>query len=301
MLHGRRIGVTGVTGFLGSHLAEGLLACGADVVGIVRDPARAEWLEARGIALRTADLLDPASLASAFTGLDAVVSNAALASEPAGHDLEAFAEGDRRATTHVVDAALAVGVTRLVHVSSVAVYRIRWPCTRIREDHPRRGRGTHLDINQLVNRRGYADGKARSEEVVWAATARGLRPTVLRPGPIYGSRDPKLTARYRRAMEGRVRIVPTVGVPHVHAGDVAKAAAGALANDASIGRAYNVTGEPESLWGLLKTVRELAGTGPWLIPVPIPLWVGWDNDAARADLGVVFRPLRDGLAEALRS
>lgn len=291
-----RVGVTGATGFLGSHLVRGLVAQGFDAVAIARDPARAAGL---GVEVRQADLTDSDQLRDAFTGLDALVSNAALASALAGDDLEAFAEADRAATARVVDAALAVGVSRFVHVSSVAVYRITAPCRRVREDHPRRAPGAGYDLVRWVTRRGYADGKARSEQVVWDAIGRGLRPTILRPGPIYGSRDPKLTARYRAAMDRRVWVVPTVGVPHVHAGDVALAAVGALRNDASVGRAYNVTGEPTSLAALAREVRAAVGRGPWVVPVPVPVWVGWDNSAARADLGVTFRDLRDGLAEAM--
>ena len=54
---------------------------------------------------------------------------------------------------------------------------------------------------------------------------------MLRPGPIYGARDRKWTARLLRTVARPVAFVPTVGVPAVHAGDVALAAATALANE----------------------------------------------------------------------
>jgi nucleoside-diphosphate-sugar epimerase len=297
-MSGLTVGVTGASGFLGSHLALELLARGHRVVGIVRDPARASWLAQEGVELRQADLLDPDALGRAFAGLQAVVSNAAPAAAPAGDDLEAFVRADRSATENVVNAALAQGVPRLVQISSVAVYRVRWPFLRVREDHPRKMAGQGPDLTRLVTRRGYAESKALSEEVIWEAIARGLQPTVLRPGPVYGSRDPKLTARYLRAMSARFRMIPTVRLPHVHAGDVAQAVCGALANPASIGKAYNITGEPLSLLEVARAVRQTTGARTWLIPVPLPLWMAWDNSAAEADLGVRYRSLADGLREA---
>lgn len=299
-LRGQTVGVTGATGFLGSHLALALRDAGAAVVGVVRRPERGRWLEDAGVTLRAADLRDQASLEAAFTGLDAVISNATLATEPRGDaSVEAYADGDRQAAHNLVEAALGVGVTRFVHVSSVAVYRTAWPCTRIRADHPRRRQGQGQDLARLVTRPGYAESKARAEQVVWDAMARGLRPTVLRPGPVYGSRDPKLTARYLRAMLAWIRFVPTVRIPHVHAGDVALAAVGSLSTEASIGQAYNVAGAPRSLYDVARAVRAIVGRGPWLVPIPVPLWVAYDDDAVQTELGVTFRPLDDGLREAL--
>lgn len=303
MLEGRRIGVTGATGFLGSHLVRELAARGAHVVGVVRSPEKGRWLtEAHGAELRQADLLDPAALTEALRGLDAVVSNASLSLRSladAGGDWDAFLDVERTGTTHVIDAALAADVPRFVHVSSVAVYRLRRPRCAIREDHPRRSTRPGFDLGHLATRPEYAAGKALAERLVWAAVERGLEPTILRPGPVYGSRDPKLTQRYLRAMEQAVRAVPTLRLPHVHAADVAIAAAGALANDDSIGRAYNVTGAPVSLFEVARTLKRLRGSGPVLVPVPVPLSVGWDNRAAERDLGVRFRSLTDGLREVL--
>lgn len=295
----RKIGVTGATGFLGSHLVQVLAERGFEVIGVARDPSRAAALTDRGIEVRKADLEDPDALARAFEGLDAVISNASLSVGGTTGDLAAFVDAERRGTGNVVDAALAAGVTRLVHVSSVSVYRLDRPNTRVAESQPRRSPTGRFDLARLVTKRGYADGKAAAEDVIWDAVGRGLRPTVLRPGPIYGARDPKLTSRWRRAMAARVQLVPTVGLPHVHAGDVAHAAAGALDNDASIGRAYNITGEPLSLLEVARAAREATGSSAWLIPVPVPLWLGWDNSAAERELGVRYRPIADGMREAL--
>ena len=46
-----RVVVTGVTGFLGSHIGRRLAAEGAQVTGAVRSPEKGAWLESEGISL----------------------------------------------------------------------------------------------------------------------------------------------------------------------------------------------------------------------------------------------------------
>lgn len=299
-MEGLRIGVTGATGFLGSHTALELRERGATVIGVVRNPAKGAWLEAAGLELREADLSDPEALRRAFEGLDAVVSNATLPGGPHVTDVERFLEEARATIRNVVDAALAAGVPRMVHISSVSAYRSAWPWRTVRESDPLRERSSG-DILSLATTRGYAASKAEGEKVVWQAIDRGLEPTVLRLGLIYGSRDTKLTQMYARRLHGAVRVVPTLQMPHVHARDVAAAVAGALLNPVSVGRAYNVTGPPHSLWSVARAARRALGRGPWLLPVPVPVRFRFDNEAAERDLGVRFRSVEDGMREAFRS
>ncbi len=70
--------MTGATGFLGRYLVDALLARGAHVIGVVRNPDRVPELAARGVELRQADLAERDRLARGFAGAQAVVSNAAL-------------------------------------------------------------------------------------------------------------------------------------------------------------------------------------------------------------------------------
>ena len=98
-------------------------------------------------------------------------------------------------------------------------------------------------------------------------------------------------------MRGSVRLAPTFQAPHVHAGDVAIAIRGALANDASVGQSYNVTGTRVSPYQVLQTWKAITGTGPALIPVPVPLWIDYDDTAARRDLGFSCRGIEAGLRE----
>src|SRR5207247_2185895 len=77
-LRGAAVAVTGATGFLGRYIVDVLLARGAHVIGVVRNPERVPALAARGVELRRADLAERDRLAAGFAGAHAVVSNAAL-------------------------------------------------------------------------------------------------------------------------------------------------------------------------------------------------------------------------------
>ena len=121
-LEGKRIAVTGATGFLGRYLVDALLGHHAKVVGVVRNPDRVPQLAARGVELRKADLASRPDLAKGFAGVDAIVSNAALFSlrnQSWDEHIRTNVDGTR----NVFAAAIDAGVKRVVHVSSVAVYR----------------------------------------------------------------------------------------------------------------------------------------------------------------------------------
>ncbi|MBL1102520.1 SDR family oxidoreductase [Streptomyces coffeae] len=103
-----RIVVTGATGHLGRLVIEGLLEkVPADrIVAVVRDPAKATALTARGIRLHTADYSEPHTLQGAFTAGDRVL-------------LISGSEVGRRVPQHraVIDAAREAGVALLAYTS----------------------------------------------------------------------------------------------------------------------------------------------------------------------------------------
>ncbi len=304
-LVGRRVVVTGATGFVGSHIALALEAAGATVVGAVRSPDKGQWLVHRNVSLVKADLTDKASLVAAFAGADAVVSNAALGSNQG--DMADFERVNCQGVSDLMDAANEAGVTRIVHVSSVAVYRTRLYAAM---DEATRGYPTdkrRFNWSDTTTDWRYARTKALSEQIAWEkAKAHGLELTTLRPGPVYGSRDPKATRQLVEGLVGkRFKAAPTVGVPWVHAGEVADAAVRALLNRDSIGKPYNLAGPPVSMWTFLSAMRKiLVALLPGeriarLVPVPAPVWVRFDTTAASRDLGFVARPIEEGLREAL--
>lgn len=292
-LQGKIIAVTGATGFLGSHTALDLLQRGARVRAVVRSPEKAAWLAERGVEVAKADLMDPAALTEAFRGADAVVSNAALYTlKPM--PWKAFYEANKVGTENVFDACHAAGVTRVIDISTCGVYRPRlfgW----IRED------GRRLrERDRYWFPWAYVITKALAEDIAWERAQRyGLDLTVLRPAGIYGPRDTQALPALRWWLRWPVLPVPTFVFPMSHGGDIAAGIRGALENDASVGQAYNLSGEPVSIYRFLQAWKRAMGSGPLLIPLPTPFGMYYANDRAKAELGFTNRPLDEAVRDTL--
>jgi uncharacterized protein YbjT (DUF2867 family) len=104
--------VIGATGQQGSATARHLLQLGWQVRALVRDPQSPKARRLTGAELVAGDLDDPASLATAMRGVDAVFSMQALAYEPETLKTEI------RQGMHVADAVLDAGVGHLVYSSA---------------------------------------------------------------------------------------------------------------------------------------------------------------------------------------
>ncbi|PWC13368.1 SDR family oxidoreductase [Brenneria corticis] len=103
--------VTGASGHLGRRVVEYLLDGGAaNVVAATRNPDGLADLAARGAETRKADFDDPATLQSAFAGVDRLL----IVSAPDTPD-----DPSRRRRQHLaaVDAALKAGVRHIVYTS----------------------------------------------------------------------------------------------------------------------------------------------------------------------------------------
>ncbi len=127
-LSGVRACITGGAGFIGSNLADRLLASGAEVV-LVDDfrTGKREFvagaLQRGGVRLVEGDVLDPAVLADALAGCDWVFHLQANADVRHGleHPLRDL-EQNTIATSRVLEAMRAHGVTRIAFASTGSVY-----------------------------------------------------------------------------------------------------------------------------------------------------------------------------------
>jgi UDP-glucose 4-epimerase len=117
--------VTGGTGKVGRRLVTALLEQGADVSVLTRHPrtARSLW-PGKPLQIRGADLTDSSTLGGRLDGIELVFHLASYSPAPRESDVYQAAthwpvtvEGTR----NLLDAALAVGVRRIVYLSSVKV------------------------------------------------------------------------------------------------------------------------------------------------------------------------------------
>lgn len=289
-----RIAVTGASGFLGGHLVRVLRDRGLVVRAVVRRPDAAASLASSGFETALADLGDGDALARAFTGCDGVVSNAAQLDDRSV-DTATFVATNVAGARRVAEAAVAASVRRVVAISSVAAVRARpgHNGTDLPLVGPREWTPQYLVTSGRYGRT-KAAGEAAAADVCSAA---GVRFTALRPGPIYGSGDKVFFSLYRRWQGWPIVALPTASLPHVHAGDVARAAALCFEHNAP-GRAYSVTGVNASLVDGMRTLRTLLGGGPVVVPLWTPVGMSFDDGPARVELGWSSRSLEEGFREA---
>ncbi len=291
-LGGAKVAVTGATGFLGRYVVDALLRRGARVTAVVRNPDRVPALGARGVEMRRADLADRIALAAGFVGSDAVVSNAALFSL-GNRRWEDHQRANVQGTRNVIEAIADAGVRRVVHVSSVAVYRRHRPF--IDEDAPQLGADTRRTATNA-----YSISKAVSEQLAWQlAGQRGLELTVVRPCAIYGAFDPNFTRVFRRLIGLPVTVMPAFfRLALVYAGDVADGIARALERPGAVERAYNLTGDDLPVWRFADAWREAGGPAAHvMLPIPVPMVRVYDVTRARTELGWSNRPYVEALRE----
>jgi nucleoside-diphosphate-sugar epimerase len=198
-----RVVVTGAAGFIGSTLAESLVAEGHEVVGIdafipyyprevkeanlerLRDEPRFRFAE---LDLRTADL------APCLEGADAVIHEAAMAGlMRSWTDLELYASCNILATNRLIEASMQAGVARFVLASTSSVYGLEAVGD---EDHA------------LEPSSPYGITKLAAEKLVLAHVAlRGFPATIIRYFSIYGPRQ-RPDMAYHRFIEAMLDGTP---------------------------------------------------------------------------------------------
>jgi NAD dependent epimerase/dehydratase len=141
--------VTGAGGFIGSHLAEALIARGAKVRAMVHYNALGKWgwLDASPVKdemkVVAGDITDRDSVTAMVEGVDVVFHLAALIAIPYSYQAPAsYVATNIGGTLNVLSAARQQGCERLVHTSTSEVYGTACQVP-IREDHPLQGQSPY--------------------------------------------------------------------------------------------------------------------------------------------------------------
>jgi dihydroflavonol-4-reductase len=311
-----RVLVTGATGFIGSHVTRALAARGDDVRVTVRASSRDDALAGLDVGRVTADVTDRAAIRRAVRGIERVfhvagTTNLRLSSE---QHMRINVQGTRT----VLEACLAEGVERVVHVSSVAAIGPARRGGALDERHVRTG---PLGIP-------YADAKHAAEVEALRAAARGLDVVLACPAHVLGAGDDRRSSTevVRRFL---LRRIPAYVDGAICIVDVEDVAAGLLLCDerGTAGERY-ILGTRNYTWQrLFGELQRFSGVeGPALrLPVAVALslaeaavrapgptlvtpaeiraaahWWTYRSAKARRELGWQTRPHEDTVEATVR-
>jgi len=264
--------VTGGAGFIGSHLVQRLLADGEEV-RVLDDLSTGSMDRIAPIQDQIdfiqGDLRDPATIAAAIQGVQYVLHQAAQPSVPLSvldpaHTYAVNTMG----TLHLLQAARAAGVERVVMASTSAIYG----------NDPTSPKSEQLPPAPVSP---YASSKLSTESMGAVFTkAFGLECVLLRYFNVYGpGQDPN--SAYAAAIpkfldsmgRGEQPIIFGDGLQtrdFIYVGDVVRANLLAATSSAGAGRVYNIaTGTSVTILEIVHAVAERLGITPEITFAPV--------------------------------
>jgi NADH dehydrogenase len=265
--------VFGGSGFVGRHVVQRLAKRGWTIRVPCRDPETAKFLRPLGdvgqITPVAARLQDPASIAAAIDGAEAVVNLVGILYERGRQSFGAVhVDGPR----HIAEAAAAAGVRHLLHVSAIGA-----------------------DIQAVAD---YARSKGYGEQALRLAFPEAV---ILRPSLVIGPEDGFFN---RFAVLARLSpVLPLIGggktrFQPVCVNDVAEAVATALTSADAAGKTYELGGpRVYSFKELMELLLSMIGRRRFLLPWPF--WAA-EIDAAVLEL-LPVPPLTRDQVRLLRS
>ncbi|MDP2625552.1 MAG: NAD-dependent epimerase/dehydratase family protein [Candidatus Rokubacteria bacterium] len=257
--------VTGGTGFVGANLVRALLADGQTVRVLARPGGDRRALEGCMVEVVEGDLLDRDSLVRAVRGARRVYHVAAdyrlWAADPS-----ALFRANVDGTRHVLEAAAAAGVERIVYTSTVGALGIP-------EDGTPGDERTPVSLVDMVGP--YKASKFLAEEVAREYAARGVPVIIVNPSAPVGPWDVKPTPTGQMIVDflrGKMVASLDTGLNVVHVRDVARGHI--LAGERGrVGERYVLGHQNVSLLEIFRMLARLTG-----IPAPrfrVPYAVAW--------------------------
>ncbi|MGO9005005.1 MAG: SDR family oxidoreductase [Beijerinckiaceae bacterium] len=246
-----RVLLTGISGFLGGHVALALLDAGYNVRGSVRNPGKAEAVrKALGepgadltrLEFVKLDLLDEQGWTEAAQGCRFLLHAASPFVLKMPNDKMELIRPAVEGTERALKAGLAAQVERIVLTSSMAAIAYG-------HDKPRTTPFTAKDWSNPDNPRitAYVESKTRAERRAWEIMKEAGRETdlvTINPSAILGpllDEDPGTSAiLVIRLMNGSLPAAPRITFSIVNVRDVAAAHVAALTNPEAGGRRFPI-------------------------------------------------------------
>jgi nucleoside-diphosphate-sugar epimerase len=277
-LAGRRVLVTGATGFIGGRLVERLIVeQGAEVRVLVRNLAAAARLARFPVTVLRGDITSTPDLAVAIQGCDAVFHCAYGTSGSQKHRAYINREGTRR----VLEASRAANVGRIVYLSTLMVY----------------GQTTDGDLDETAPRRrfgnAYSDSKLEAEQI---ALTSGLPVAVLQPTAVYGPYGGVWTESVIRALKAGRQILVNGGDGlgnAVYVDDLVSAMLLAAVKEEAVGEAFLVSSDEPVTWReMFGRFERMLGGGERTVDMTEAEALAWWRKSQRARPRLIGEGLR---------
>jgi nucleoside-diphosphate-sugar epimerase len=173
-----KIFLTGASGFVGSHLAQSLIAAGHEVVAHYRAPESRNTKPQHNLEIWSGDLNDVHSLAKQLQGIDSVIHCAA--EMKLWNSKKELHETNVLMTEHILKAAKQAGVLQFIYMSDASVAKD--PTI------------ANLDVSESralpsLEKFAYSHSKSLAEQYVLASGNESFRVISLRPASIWGKGD----------------------------------------------------------------------------------------------------------------
>ncbi len=249
--------VTGATGLAGANVCKLLRERGDSVRALAREAADTGPLAALGVEVIAGDITDADDVRRAAEGSDSAIHCAALLGG-ASQDIEAFRAVNVDGTRYVLDAGEALGMRRVVAVSTGTFFDTSGGLER--EDAP---------VSRAPSSDPYTVTKMAAFEDAMARAAAGQDVVTTHPGAIFGPSPVVSNALGRTsfnrvllsALRQRIEQYLRFPVSWVFADDVARGCILALDRGVS-GERYMLDGRPEDVVSTAEAcsrICELAG------------------------------------------
>ena len=318
--------ITGSTGFIGAYVIRRLAQAGHEMVCLARETSNISALEEVGATIAKGDVTSKESMLEAMRGCDWLIHLANIYNfwEP---NKQVYTEVNVEGTRNVMECALEMGVSKVLHVSSMVTY------------------GTPADVPFTedskvgpVRYSEYAETKYQGDLVVWDLyRTKDLPVLMVYPSGVLGAGDNKPSGRYIQEIASGQRPARAFDdsiITWVHVADVAEIILRALEKEDNIGEKYLAGKEQLSFAELNEMISEISRVPLPSMHLPSSVAMGMatlltgmagltkkppmmnmaadqcrtmkegflgDGSKAERELGISYTPIRVAVEEALAS
>jgi len=232
-----KILITGASGGLGSHLIEAFTAAGHEVTGLTRTAGGATHLKQTNAHFVRGDVTDKSSLTTDMFQQDCIVHT--VAKVGGSNRWRDHLATDLDGTANVLDAAIAAGCPRFIHISSIAVLDLPTDGRAVADHTPLRAQTGRAEL--------YVRSKQAVENLVRRYEQEGhIGVTIVRPSIFLGRYDRHTTPSIARFLQSPLAGLIGTGdnvIPCVQMDELALLVVKAAETARTIGQTYHVSGQ----------------------------------------------------------